>query len=1395
MFSFQKKHFKFASVFLIALIFTGALPWRELRADANTHGEYSCNYLTVVYDQTSSWDLNTQGEVVITNTSEETVDGWKFQLEFSSDLSISNIWNGVNLTDENTPSNVLIIGNEVYNSTIEPGASVSFGLIMTGSEFAPVSPTSVTLFEEAVPAVPEEPVPVEESVTFQDINPGSYLIFTRNDLSISGYRSNIQGNVYAGNSFNYSGSELSVDGTIRSEGMVNLNGCSSQITTIEEIAPHQDIPDLSEGILVRANDLTNLDASALSSQTDIVANGYFYSEEDINISSSTFGGEVIIVSEGNITFNVDSISDDGNIVLYSVNGDITINASQTVFNGLIYAPNGRVSFNCGNITVVGRIIANDFFYNGSILTVTADPIFIPETEVPASVEEATPTPTVEPSPTEAPDPSVAPEITVTPTPSENDNSETASSEFSDPVSEGNTVINPEISVWSSRKVFGIDNDSESVGIYLSTQITDVASVEVYEDGTLLTTLVDNGDANVYDDISGDGIYSCGLEVDTSSCRNRIYTLQLTTTDGTLVSVDYTVYITDLSDDYLVLNTLWTVSDEYYLSEEYDEDSPETRMETIVAMLEQLERDGLVEADSIAPSVDGNIYFYTVYGAMIIFPFDESDSNHNNSFGVSNEYNGIVGVENAIPDASERGDVLYMVGFWDREEGYLSDEAYLEQLGISVDLDFRPTYDDYCNCLDCGYSAVVFSSHGGYSDYYDTVVLDAGIIVNTYDRDLAEFYAEEARQGCVAFSHPSEDYPFLACVYLLPGFFTTKYDDTQRDTIVLFENCFSFGSDMPNEIPYCEDLGYSLNAIGVEYCIGFTNSVVASYTRDFYRHFISYYCANNSACESYRYAGIICGFDDSGYENDQEISRAIQFGNSGHRITTTTIENSSFEDCGEAFGLNDRLFNWDSEGYVRVLRSLGCIRPTDGYHMAYVPSGDNYILNPHISSPRLYTLADLDAEPTHYNVTFAVDTSSYMNADEREEAVRTINTVLVNLEAGDRVSVCTMYGDYIRTYRFTDASRMPALSSAYTNSIMNDQGNGRANLFVFNEAAEQNYFDSNLPDDGNENIIIFITDDNSVYSRNVPGVRLLIEHPYVFYTVFVRNTYNLDVADFCSSRGGGAIRAPQLSGSTAESAELFFNRSTRDFAWTDGDGDGLPDMIEEDGMMSLSGEMYTSDPQCIDSDGDNVIDGIEMGEMYQILRLDADTVEINGELIEISEILTSDYSLVARFIPSTPGEMCFAFDNISDPANNADFRSDNYSYSDVIAQQQPTDIPNSLSQSFCVPDDCDCLLVDVNMITEEPVDVGSQYDDEFEIIIQDLDTGTENIVYTNSVDSADWTQFPDDDVDYPVHQTEWNTVEIDLSNYHNHNIRIIFTVHNVGDYLYDTVVLVDNLRLE
>ena len=390
----KNKCFRLLAICLVSLFFVGALPWRELRADANTHGDYNCAPLTVTYDQNSTWDLNTQGEFVITNTSEETVEGWTIKFDFAADVTITTLWNGQDRRHETNPANTLIIGNEVYNSTINPGESVSFGLIMTGTEFAPVAPLNAELLiEETV----QEEVAVEPEIVVEEqtvADPSTCVIFTGGDITISGYRTTIHGDIYSGSNFNYQGSELSVDGTVRAEGAANISGYSSVIAGTEENALHVDMPDLSEDILTREN--------------------CSYSEESIDISAQTLDGETVIVSEGDITINVDTISEDSNITLYSVNGDITVNGNQAILNGTIYAPNGRVTFNANEITLVGKILANEFIFNGSVLTVTNDPEEIPEiTPEPTVTIEPTVVPTATVTPTEAP--TATPTVTVTPT--------------------------------------------------------------------------------------------------------------------------------------------------------------------------------------------------------------------------------------------------------------------------------------------------------------------------------------------------------------------------------------------------------------------------------------------------------------------------------------------------------------------------------------------------------------------------------------------------------------------------------------------------------------------------------------------------------------------------------------------------------------------------------------------------------------------------------------------------------------------------------------------------------------------------------------------------------------------------------------------------------------------
>ncbi len=399
-----KRLSSFISVILSLCFILGLFPINELRADANTHGAYSSNPFSITYEQDSSWDNSTQGQFTITNTSEYDVTDWSLEIDYFDDVLLTNIWN---VTGYVSNGNIIVSSNH----TIEAGFTYSFGLIVEGEEDAPIAPVDINILTyvsdepEIIPtpsaAITEAPT-ISSSVTISpSITPTkaptltpipteipeeeqtifSYAIFsgsTTNDFLFQGWKSNIIGDVYSGRNFLYQGSELYMEGYARTVGVVNPSGWITNMNgAYEGISPLQ-MPDWSASIIAKEDIMPSIDMTMIASQHSIYANGYLYVNGDITIDSANFSGtgDIVIVANGNITYNVDTITPGeenltGRILLYSEEGNITINGNEIEVNGIMYAPNGRVSINAYNTTLNGRIVADIFSYNGSILNVTA----------------------------------------------------------------------------------------------------------------------------------------------------------------------------------------------------------------------------------------------------------------------------------------------------------------------------------------------------------------------------------------------------------------------------------------------------------------------------------------------------------------------------------------------------------------------------------------------------------------------------------------------------------------------------------------------------------------------------------------------------------------------------------------------------------------------------------------------------------------------------------------------------------------------------------------------------------------------------------------------------------------------------------------------------------------
>ena len=388
--NYFSRKIKVISSILVAALVISMLPWRELYADSLTHGEYDCSPLSVIYDQNSTWENNTQGQYTVTNTADTNVTSWSLVITFADEVTVTDIWNADNTTS-GSATQITVSGN----AAISAGSTYSFGMIISGSDEAPVAPVSITSINivmdnpdptptptptpspipTVTPVPTGEPTPTTEPTNTPTPTPANefpYAIFsgsTTADFIFMGWKSYITGDVYSGKDFSYQGSELYMTGYARTVGQVLPAGWTTSMTGSEEGIDPISMPQWGDAILARM-------------QEEGDATNIIYSANSLTIDATTY--ETTTEST----------------VIYSSNGDITFIGDQITINGLIYAPNGRVTISANDVTVNGRIVADEVVYNGSILTVAASDT---DLDFIYGVSDITPTPTPIPTITPADD--------------------------------------------------------------------------------------------------------------------------------------------------------------------------------------------------------------------------------------------------------------------------------------------------------------------------------------------------------------------------------------------------------------------------------------------------------------------------------------------------------------------------------------------------------------------------------------------------------------------------------------------------------------------------------------------------------------------------------------------------------------------------------------------------------------------------------------------------------------------------------------------------------------------------------------------------------------------------------------------------------------------------------
>jgi hypothetical protein len=331
----------------IAYVDVNALPPIAISVDApkeleNVNNKYEPNPIDI--------------KALLKNISDYEAKDVNVEIVLPDELSLVNGYNKNEFIGIMTPEQQNEVYWKVYVSPSDVEITYQYQILLTASDgYQKIVTKTLT-----VPAV-------EITKTIE------YTVFSgsqTNDLNLYGWKSTFNGDVYTGRNFNLGLSEFYQNGTTDAAGQINANGWMINISEKNEGVSLIDMPDFDDAIYNAAEPLENFDTSPAYINDKTIINGGITVAGDVTISSTTFEGDCYIIADGNITYNVQNFNSTGRVVLYSKNGNITINGSNLTINGILYAPKGCVAFNSYEATINGRIIADTINFSGSIFNIT-----------------------------------------------------------------------------------------------------------------------------------------------------------------------------------------------------------------------------------------------------------------------------------------------------------------------------------------------------------------------------------------------------------------------------------------------------------------------------------------------------------------------------------------------------------------------------------------------------------------------------------------------------------------------------------------------------------------------------------------------------------------------------------------------------------------------------------------------------------------------------------------------------------------------------------------------------------------------------------------------------------------------------------------------------------------
>ena len=225
---------------------------------------------------------------------------------------------------------------------------------------------------------------------------------------------------------------------------------------------------------------------------------------------------------------------------------------------------------------------------------------------------------------------------------------------------------------------------------------------------------------------------------------------------------------------------------------------------------------------------------------------------------------------------------------------------------------------------------------------------------------------------------------------------------------------------------------------------------------------------------------------------------------------------------------------------------------------------------------------------YYNVVLTMDHSGSMNGDKMSQSIQAAQNFVDVLADQDYISVITFNGS-ART--LVEPTAVNPEGSDNRSSIKNQISDIRASGGTNIEGALQLAMNYAVTDPQYQSLIVLISDGQSSVSDET--ITQLTDLGQKVVAVGIGSDTDEELMKKIADMTGGSYLHCD---DAADIADAFIDLQNSYIGSTkDTDGDKLPDLLEIAGMRDQYGEIWTTDSENADSDGDGVNDGDEMGE--------------------------------------------------------------------------------------------------------------------------------------------------------------------------------------------------------